>query len=282
MPIIKRARGAQYPLVAEYVFNFNDGAATTLGNTLTGASQELNLKTPILDFGSGIAPSPAPSGVIWSTGVAQTGVYELFALPINAQVIGGDVDIEAPYIGPATATLSLGNAGSATLYTNGSTVNLKGTAFTNQPTTITNTVNAAGNYTTQVMGNATANGVTAVGQVVEVTGCTGASASFNGSFIVDAFTATSVTVTNVTLTQSLTLAGTPNAVFMTGRTALTIPGQATNQLVGFNQIAFGSDAAVGQNVLMTLALGAGAATQGRVRVRIWYTLDGRQNEVQTT
>ena len=280
MPIVKRARGAQYPLVAEYVFNFNDGAATLLGNTLTGSSQELNLKAPIVDFGSGIQPSPSPSGVVWSSGVAQTGYFELFALPVNSQVIGGDIDVEAPYIGPATATLALGDAGSGSLYTNGTTVNLKGTAFTNQPTAITNAV--VGSPQIMTLTNPTANGISAVGQIIEVTGCTGASAAYNGSFVVDSYTATSVVVTNTALTSSLTLAGAPNAVYMTPRTPLTIPGQATNQLVGFNPIAYGSDAAAGANVIMTLALGAGAATQGRVRVRIWYTIDGRQNEVQAT
>lgn len=266
MAINRRTRGAQYPLTQEYVFNYNDGAAYL--SALNGASVELNPKANVTDFGSGVQPTGLLSGVTYvaNTG-GQTYYFEIMSLPTGSQIMGGEVQIEAPYVGPATATLSVGDINTGTLYA--SAVNLKATAWTNAPTGITNS------GVVQTMTNSTANGITAVGQLVTISGCTGASAAYNGTFLVDSFTATSVVVTNPALSSSLTLAGTPAGTFITGRTALAIPAQQTS-------VGLGYDAYSGADIRMTLALGSGAATQGRVRVRVMYTLDGRVNEISPT
>ena len=276
MSIIKKARSAQYPLIAEFVFNYNDGMAPLA--SLAGPSVDLNLKANVTDFGSKALPSGVLSGVTYvANDNASTKFFELITLPINAQVIGGELQVEVPFAGPTSASLALGDVNSGTLYLGATS--LVATAFTNQPTTITN--NGA-NPMAMTLGNATANGITAVGQTVTITGCTGAAAIFNGTFIVDAFTATSVTVTNAALTAAVTLAGTPNATFMTGRTALTIPGESTNQGGYGYVIAQGNEAALGYDLRGSLAIAGGqAATQGRVRIRVMYTIDGRANEANT-
>jgi hypothetical protein len=187
MAVIRRTRGAQYPLVAEYVFNYNDGQAYL--SALAGASVEYNLKSNVTDFGSGVQPTGLMSGISYvaNTG-GQTYYFEVVTLPINSQIIGGDVQVEVAYAGPATATLSLGDSSNGTLYA--SAVNIK----------------------------------------------------------------------------------------TVGRTALTIPAELTSYAANSN---VGADAAAGLDVRATLALGAGAATTGRVRVRLLYTIDGRMNESGT-
>lgn len=177
MAVTRRSRGAQYPLVAEYVFNYNDGAANL--SALNGASVQGNPTATVTDFGSGAQPNGMVNGVPYvASGGGTTRYFEVLSLPVNAQVIGGDVHVEAAYVGPATATVSLGNAGAGTLY----------------------------------------------------------------AATVDAKTA--------------------------ARTALTIPAGTET-----------TNAAAGSDIRMTLALGAGNATQGRVRVRVMYTIDGRMNEI---
>jgi hypothetical protein len=177
MAVTRRSRGAQYPLVAEYVFNYNDGAANL--SALNGASVQGNPSAAVTDFGSGVQPNGMINGVPYvASGGGTTRYFEVLALPVGAQIIGGDVHVESAYVGPATAALSLGNASSGTLYA--SAVDVKTAA----------------------------------------------------------------------------------------RTALTIP-------VGTET----TNAAIGSDIRMTLALGAGNATQGRVLVRVMYTIEGRMNEV---
>lgn len=50
MAIAKRTRSAQYPLVADFVFNYNDGFPVLA--TLNAASQDTNPRPTITDFGS--------------------------------------------------------------------------------------------------------------------------------------------------------------------------------------------------------------------------------------
>lgn len=272
MSIIKRARGAQYPLVAEFVFNYNDGMAPLVA--LNSASNDLNPKASVTDFGSGVQPSGVMSGVTYNAN-PNTGAnyFEIMSLPINAQIIGGDLQIEVPYVGPGTVTLALGDKASSALYLAATT--LKAAAFTNQPTTLTN---AGSDPTVCTMGNATANGVSAVGQTITISGCTGASAPYNGTFTVDSYTATSVVFTNPALITSLTLAGTIAALYSPVRAALSIPNEATA-----GQASGAQDAAAGQDMRGTLTFSGGqAATQGRVRVRIMYTIDGRANELHNS
>lgn len=176
MAVTRRSRGAQYPLVQEYVFNYNDGAAYL--SALNGASVQLDPKATITDFGSGAQPTGMPNGVSYvASGGGTTRYYEIFSLPVGAQVIGGDIHVESAYAGPATATISLGNSAAGTLYANA--VDMKTAA----------------------------------------------------------------------------------------RTALTLP------------IDTGSGASTGADVRATIALGAGNATQGTVRLRVMYTMRNRVNEI---
>jgi hypothetical protein len=272
MSIVKRARGAQYPLIAEFVFNYNDGMAPLAA--LNSASNDSNPKANVTDFGSQVQPTGVLSGVTYNAN-PNTGAnyFEVMSLPVNAQIIGGDVQIEAPFVGPGTVTLALGDQYSSALYLAATT--LKATAFTNQPTTLTN---AGTDPRVCTMGNATANGVTAVGQTITISGCTGASAAYNGTFLVDSYSATSVVFTAPALTTSLTLAGTIAALFSPVRAALLIPDEATA-----NSPSGAQDAAAGQDMRGTLTFSGGqAATQGRARVRVMYTIDNRVNELHNS
>jgi hypothetical protein len=182
MPIIKRTRVAQYPLVQEFVWNFNDGVPYL--SALNSPTQDANPRAIVQDFGSKVQPNGMLSGNTWQANqmsVAPT-YFDMFSLPIGAQIIGGDLQIEAPYAGPSSVTLSIGDSQSAALYLTATT--LMATNFTNQPTTLTN---AGADPTVCTMGNAIANGITAVGQTITVAGCTGASAAYNGVFIVDSY-----------------------------------------------------------------------------------------------
>ena len=268
MSVLKRARSAQWPLIQEFVFNYNDGVYPLA--SLIGPQVDQLPRQGVTDLGSQASPAGLLTGNAY-TANPNTGAtyFDVISLPPGAQVIGGDVQIEMPYVGPGTATLALGTPNSGALYYPATT--LKATAFTNQPTTLTNAT--AGNPTLCTMGNATANGLTALGQTITITGCTGASAAYNGTFTVDSYTATSCTFTNPNLTTALTLAGTIAATFIVGRTALLIP----DELTGANA----SGAGLGVDVRASLTFSGGqAATQGRVRVRVMYTIDGRSNEVQ--
>lgn len=127
MTVKNRTRGAQYPLVAEYVFNYNDGVANMA--TLASASVDTVPKANVTDFGSGVQPDGIMSGVTYVTGGGgKTTYFEVVGLPIKAQVIGGDIHVETAYVGPATATLSLGTSAAGTLFA--ATVDLKTAART--------------------------------------------------------------------------------------------------------------------------------------------------------
>lgn len=93
-------RATQYPMVAEFTFNFNDTATDTVGGTL---------KT----FGSTYTDNI---------------VFDAIPLPPNAVVIGGDVTVETAYAGTTAATVSIGDSVSATRY--GSAVNMMSAART--------------------------------------------------------------------------------------------------------------------------------------------------------
>ena len=273
MPIIKRTRGAQYPLVQAFVFNYNDG--TPYLSALNAATQDANPRAVVQDFGSKASPSGIGmlSGFTWQTSGAGPVYFDMFSLPLGAQIVGGDVQVEAPYVGPSTVTLAIGDLQSPNRYFTAAT--LKATDFTNQPSTLTN---AGTDPTVCTMGNGTANGITAVGQTITVAGCTGAAAAYNGVFLIDSYSATSCTFTNPNLTTSLTLAGTIAAQFSPVRAALLIPSEESAGSPSGAQ-----DAARGVDMRGTLTFGnSTAATQGRVRVLVMYVLDGRVNEPQST
>lgn len=95
------SRTAQYPLVQEFAFSWNDwvidsadGAKKTLGSTVA------------------LSTDPAESGL---TGpVANTITFDCIALPPGAVVTGGELIIETAYAGSTAATITLGIAGALT------------------------------------------------------------------------------------------------------------------------------------------------------------------------
>lgn len=100
MALLKAARTAQWPLMAEFTFNFDDTAVDTVAGTT---------KT----FGSTFG---------------QNLVLDAISLPPNANVIGGEIVVETAGVGPTAYTLSVGDSGSATRYA--SAVDLKTAART--------------------------------------------------------------------------------------------------------------------------------------------------------
>lgn len=88
MAVLKKTRGAQYPLVTEFVFNFNDTGADYVAGTV---------KT----FGS-----------VFTDNI----VFMALPLPPNAEIVSGEISVETAYAGPTVATLSVGDTSSATKY----------------------------------------------------------------------------------------------------------------------------------------------------------------------
>lgn len=92
------SRTAQYPLTAEFVFNFNEWVVDSVDQVK---------KT----FGSTVANSTDPNeaGLTAGTGV----VFDCIPLPVGAVIVGGEVIVETAFVGiGAGATLNLGIAGS--------------------------------------------------------------------------------------------------------------------------------------------------------------------------
>lgn len=97
-------RSAQYPLFAEFVFNFNEWVVDSVDGSK---------KT----FGSPVANSIDPNepGLIAGTGV----VFDCIPMPVGATLVGGEVIVETAFAGIGSgATLSLGIAGSTTALVN--------------------------------------------------------------------------------------------------------------------------------------------------------------------
>ena len=93
------SRGAQYPLVAEFTFNFDDTM-----RDINGVEKDFG-KTETHDI-----------------------VVDALNLPEGAVVVGGEVVVESAYVGPTVATVSVGDATSATRYANA--VDMKSAART--------------------------------------------------------------------------------------------------------------------------------------------------------
>lgn len=100
MARLKASRTAQWPLMAEFTFNFDDTAIDTVAGTE---------KT----FGSTFG---------------QTLVFDAIPLPPNANVIGGEIVVETAYATSTAATISVGDSASTTRYANA--VDLKTAART--------------------------------------------------------------------------------------------------------------------------------------------------------
>lgn len=88
MAILKSARGAQYDLHKEFVFNFNDTAVDSVS---------LVSKT----FGS-----------VFTDAL----VFDAISLPVGAVVIGGSLIVETAFVGPTASTVIVGVAGNTAIY----------------------------------------------------------------------------------------------------------------------------------------------------------------------
>lgn len=86
MATLIKNRGLQYPLEALFEFDIASGDVMVATN---GVSQTFK---------------------------ATAGVFDVVALPVNSQVIGGDLTVEVVSNDSSTATLSVGDSGSATRY----------------------------------------------------------------------------------------------------------------------------------------------------------------------
>ncbi len=105
MAKLQASRSAQYPLAAEFVFNFNDWTIDSADGVK---------KT----FGAAVAtadPNGTISGLTAGTGVT----LDCIPMPVGAVIIGGEVIVESAFAGVgAGATLSLGIAGNTTALVN--------------------------------------------------------------------------------------------------------------------------------------------------------------------
>ena len=105
MAKLNAARTAQYPLVSEFVFNFNDYVTDSVDQV----KKTFGSSTALAD------PAGAVSGLTAPTGL----VFDCTNLPLGATITGGEVIVETAFAGVGTgATLSLGIAGSTTALVN--------------------------------------------------------------------------------------------------------------------------------------------------------------------
>lgn len=88
MAVKKATRSAQWPLVAEFVANFNDTAV----DSVTGASK---------GFG---------------TTIAENLIFDAINLPSGAVVCGGELIVETQGVGPTVYTVKAGVAGDDACY----------------------------------------------------------------------------------------------------------------------------------------------------------------------
>lgn len=95
------SRNAQYPLVAEFAFSFNDWVVDSADGTK---------KT----LGSTVAASVDPAEVGLTGPVANTVTFDCIPLPVGAVVTGGELIVESAVTGSTAYTVSLGIAGSLT------------------------------------------------------------------------------------------------------------------------------------------------------------------------
>lgn len=111
MALLKSSRSAQWPLVQEFVLNFDD-TMVDIGGTTRGAALALLSNADLRAF-------PMPPGAV---------------------LIGGEIVVETAFVGPTAATISVGDTNSATRHA--SAVDLKTAART--ALTLTGYRNATG------------------------------------------------------------------------------------------------------------------------------------------
>lgn len=122
MPKLNASRVAQYPLVAEFVFQHNQWVI----DSADGAKKT---------FGSTVALSTDPSEPALTGPVANTVTFDAIPLPPGAVITGGELIVEQAFVGPTAATASLGIAGSLTALLNAS--DIKAAAGTRAALTLT-------------------------------------------------------------------------------------------------------------------------------------------------
>lgn len=93
------SRTAQYPLFADFAFNFNDWVVDSVDGTK---------KT----FGSTVALSADPTEASLTGPVANTISFDAIPLPPGAVITGGELIVETAGVGPTAYTVSLGIDGS--------------------------------------------------------------------------------------------------------------------------------------------------------------------------
>ncbi len=146
------SRSAQYPLVAEFAFSFNEFVVD---------SADLVKKT----LGSTVALSTTPLEAGLTGPVANTITFDCIPLPVGAVLIGGELIIETAYSGCTAATITLGIAGALTTIL-GST-SLMATAGTRTALLLTSALqsNAAGNNVRATIAYTVDNAVTGKARV---------------------------------------------------------------------------------------------------------------------
>ena len=95
------SRSAQYPMVAEFTFEWNNWVIDSADSTK---------KT----LGSTVALSTDPAESALTGPVANTITFDCIPLPVGAVVTGGELIIETAYAGSTAATITLGIAGTLT------------------------------------------------------------------------------------------------------------------------------------------------------------------------
>lgn len=95
------SRTVQWPLVAEFNFDFNDWVVDSVDQVK---------KT----LGSTVANSKDPAEAGLTGPVANTIVFDCIPLPVGAVVTGGELIVEQAVTGSTAATITLGIAGATT------------------------------------------------------------------------------------------------------------------------------------------------------------------------
>ena len=134
MAKLQASRGAQYPLVEEFTFGFQNWVVDS-----TNGVKET--------FGATVAASTDPAEPMLTGPVANTVTFDAMNIPRGAVVFGGEVIVEHAYVGPTAATLSVGIAGTPNALANGVDLKTAGrTALTlTSPLVLTDTL--SGNQT---------------------------------------------------------------------------------------------------------------------------------------
>lgn len=101
MAKLTAARTAQYPLVKEFPFGFDNFVVDSV---------DLTKKT--LGATPALSTDPTEPGLLGPA--ANTITFDAISLPPGAVVTGGEVIVETAYVGPTAATVSLGIAGALT------------------------------------------------------------------------------------------------------------------------------------------------------------------------